>query len=127
VAEEGLLLSAGQPAPWPHLPILFLEGLQGPFRPGQTIRYPTFEPICELLVAVRRQGGIAGHRVSTLKAKGNNLFLYLDSGVEIRFSRNRLESGWQQLMELVAQRRQIFDSARYVDLRFDNPAIGDNR
>ncbi len=127
VAEEGLLLSGGKPTPWPHLPILFLEGLKGPWKPGQTVRHSAFEPICELLAAARRQGGIAGHGVSALKTKGSDLFLYLDSSVEIRFSRNRLEPGWQHLMELAAQRREIFDSARYVDLRFDNPAIGGNR
>lgn len=124
ITEGGTVLSIGQPQPWPHLPIFFLAEAQGSFRVGQTLRYPGFPQASELLKAVHRQGGIAGHSLSSLRLKGQEIVLFLDSGLEIRFNRDRLLDGWRQLGELLAQRREILQEARYLDLRFEDPVIG---
>ncbi len=124
VTEEGTVLSVGQPNPWPHLSIIYLEGQQGSFRIGATLKYPGFYQASELLKAIHRQGGLAGHRVSSIRLKGRDLFLFLDSGLELRFNRDRLLAGWQQLGQLLGQKPRLLTEARYLDLRFEDPVIG---
>ena len=124
VADEGTIVAAGQPGPWPHLPIVTLDDVKGPFRVGDTIGRPSFWRISELLAAIRRQGGINGHGASHVKTRKGDLILLLDSGVEIRFDADHLESGWLHLMELAAQRGDVLDQARYLDFRFEDPVIG---
>ena len=124
ISEEGTVLSPGQAAPWPHLPALFLEEVKGPFRVGTEIEHPNFQVICELLSVIRRQGGIGGHGVGSLRSKGKELTLFLDSGLEIRFANHRLGEDWGRLTELVAQRPTVLNEAQYLDLRFKDPVVG---
>ena len=123
VSEEGVVVGTGQAAPYPNLPIIYLDGLHGPLKIGNHFEDPIFWRASELLEAIRAQGGVAGHRVGSLRSNRNELTLYLDSGVEIRFSPERLGLGWQQLADLCMQKRQILEQARYIDLRYQDPVI----
>jgi len=125
ISEEGTIVAPGQTAPWPHLPILLLEGMAGRNRypVGERIQHPAFWGIAELLVTIHRQGRIAGHKVNSIRNQGQALVVTLDSGVEIRFWVNRLAAGWQRLADLVSQKRGILDEARYIDLRYGDPVI----
>ena len=127
ITEEGTILSVGQASPWPHLPIFYLDGYRGTLRVGQTIDHSSFESASELLAAVLRQGGIAGYQVGSIRVKGRDLTLFLDSGLEIRFDADRLQHGWERLLELLTQKRQVLEEARYLDLRFEDPIIGGSK
>ena len=122
VSEEGVIIGAGQAAPYPNLPILYIDGLHGALKIGGNFEDPVFWRAAELLGALR-QGGIAGHRVGSLRSSRTELTLYLDSGVEIRFAADRVSLGWQQLTDLCLQKRKILDEAIYIDLRFQDPVI----
>ena len=124
VSDEGRLLLAGQPGPWPHLPILVLEGGPSRYRAGETIQHPGFGVAAELLERLRRQGSIAGHPVSHLRLRGQEAILVLGSGLEVRFSADRLEQGWLRWADLAAQRPELLDRAQYLDFRFGDPVIG---
>lgn len=123
VSEEGKVISRGAAAPHPDLPVLILEGVRGPARFGQDLGGAEFWRASDLLAAIRRDGGIAGQKVSKVQVKGPDLFLLLDSGLEIRFSSERMWAGWQRLGELIPQRPQVLAEARYIDLRFEDPVI----
>ncbi len=123
VSEEGVVVGTGQAAPYPNLPILYLNGLHGSLRIGNSFEDRVFWRAAELLAAIRVQGGVAGHRVGSIRSSRNELILYLDSGVEIRFAAEGLSLGWQHLADLLGQKRQILEEARYVDLRFQDPVI----
>ena len=127
VSQEGTVVAIGQPSPWPNLPLLFLDEWRGSLQVGSTIQHPTFWRACELLGAVHRQGGLLGHGVSSIHSAGRDLTLFLDSGLEIRFASDRLEPGWNRLLELLVQKRDALLKARYIDLRFEDPVIGDNK
>lgn len=123
VSEEGIIVGTGQAAPYPNLPILYLDGLHGSLRIGNVFEDQVFWRALELLEAIRTQGGVGGHRVGSIRSNRNELVLYLDSGVEIRFAAERLSLGWQHLADLCMQKRQILQQARYIDLRFQDPVI----
>jgi cell division septal protein FtsQ len=127
VSEEGTVLLPGQDNPWPHLPLLIIEGLKGPLRVGQSLRSAGFGSAVELLDAIRRQNGLAGHRIGSIRIKGVDLILFLDSGLEIRFAGDRLSAGWQRLADLLSRKPEILEQARYIDLRFDDPVIGEKK
>ena len=124
ISEEGVVMVAGQSSPWPDLPILYVEGARSPLRVGASLHHPAFEWTSELLGVIRKQGGVAGHWASSIRCRGEEIILFLDSGLEIRFMHSRFWPAWQQLTELVAQKPRILDGARYVDLRFEDPVIG---
>lgn len=124
VSDEGMVVAPGRPGLWPRLPVLFLERVEGSWEVGGLLRAPGFWAASELLSAINRQGGIRGHRVMTLKVQGKNLMVFLNSGLEIRFAEEDLATEWQRLWELVAQRWEMLQRARYVDLRFEDPVIG---
>ncbi len=124
VSEQRIVVGRGEPSPWPHLPILYPEGVRRSFRVGETCQYPGFWQTSELLATIHRQGGVAGHGVSSVRSTAEQIVLSLDTGLEIRFSCSRLWPGWQQLIELLAQKQGFLEAARYVDLRFEDPVIG---
>ncbi|MBI3333635.1 MAG: hypothetical protein HYZ93_06050 [Candidatus Omnitrophica bacterium] len=124
VSQDGTVVAVGQPSPWPHLPILLLEDLKGPFRVGQTLDHPSFWGACELLAMIRRQGGVAGHALNSIRGQRQALTATLDSGLEIRFSADQMDAEWQRLMELIAQKGDLLGQARYLDVRFEDPVIG---
>lgn len=125
VSDDGILVSPGSAVPRPGLPLLFLSGLRGPARVGRSLDSPSFWKASELLITLHRDGGIAGHRVNSVRVEGENLFLTLDSETEIRFSGTRLDGAWQQLAGVVARRPGVLDQAGYIDLRFGDPVIGE--
>jgi len=124
VSDEGTVVAQGQANPWPHLPMVSLGNLKGPFHVGDSIREPHFWRASEILAAVHASGGLAGHGVNHIKTKEGLLTLLLDSGVEIRFLADHVEQGWQRLAELLRQRPDLLEKARYLDLRFEDPVIG---
>lgn len=124
VSEEGTLLTEGQAAPFPHFPILFVENLTGPYRAGTRFKSSSLLSSCELLAQIRRQGGVAGHGVGSLRVQKGTMTLFLDSGLEIRLNPSHLFSSWQRFMELVIEKPHLLKDSRYVDLRFEDPAIG---
>ena len=124
ISEEGIVMLQGQLGPWPDLPILYVDGFRAPLPVGALFEHPSLEWSSELLAAVRRQGGVAGHHPGSIRCKGEEITLYLDSGLEIRFVHSRFWPAWQQLIDLVAQRPEILQGAKYVDLRFEDPVIG---
>ncbi|MBI3616153.1 MAG: hypothetical protein HY211_06520 [Candidatus Omnitrophica bacterium] len=113
VDEGGRTLMPPQAAPWPHLPILFLDGS----RSG-------FSSACRLLQGMGLEQSIAGHPVNSIRCRGDDLFLFLDSGLEIRFNSDRLEPGWARLAQLLGQKPELLNEAKYIDLRFGDPVIG---
>ena len=125
VSDDGILIGPGLRAPRPNLPVLVLSGLQGPLRVGRSLDCPSFWKASELLATLHRDGGIAGHRVLSVRVEGEDLFVGLDSGVEIRFSGAHLAVAWQQLAGVVGRRPDALSRARYIDLRFGDPVIGD--
>ena len=124
VSDDGVVVGQTQAAIFPRLPVLFLQGVQGPYQIGQALGGAGFWAASELLTAIDRQGGIRGHRVAVVKVDEKNLLIFLDSGLEIRFAQDQLSSEWQRLWELVAQHWETLRKARYVDLRFEDPVIG---
>jgi len=124
VDEAGRILLSALGAPLPHLPILSFSGLRRSYQPGQGIEHPSFQAACRLLNAVARQGGIAGHAVNSIRARGEDLLLLLDPGLEIRFRSDRLEAGWMRLAQMVRQKPDLLDQAQYIDLRFGDPVVG---
>ncbi len=124
ISEEGRILLEGQPHPWPHLPVLFLDGAQRRYRAGETVSHPGFPAAAELLHRVWRMGPLAGHRANSIRVRGAEAALELDSGLEVRFHGNRLEEGWQRWTQLISQRPELLEQARYIDLRFGDPVIG---
>ncbi len=124
VSDEGTVTMPGQAVPWPHLPIIFLDGVRGSFKVGDTFAQPQFWKAYELLAAVHRQGGIAGLGVNSIRCKGQDIALVLDSGLEIRFSGDDVSAGWSRLAGLLSQKPAVLAQARYLDLRFEDPVIG---
>ena len=124
VSDDGIVIGPGLSTPRPDLPVLTLSGLQGPLLVGRALDCPSFWKASELLATLHRDGGIAGHRVLSLRVEGENLFIGLDSGTEIRFSGNHLSDAWQQLAGVVSRRPDVLTQAGYIDLRFEDPVIG---
>jgi len=127
VAESGEIVASDHPAPWPHLPILYLEGLPNLLRAGRMIRGEEFERACELLGAVRRQRGVAGHQIGSIRSRRRELVVFLDTGLEVRFSPEQIASGMQQLRDLLTQKPLLLEQAGYIDLRFEDPVVGDRQ
>ena len=125
VSDDGILIGPGLAAPRPNLPILILSGLKGPLRVGRSLDCPSFWKASELLATLHRDGGIAGHRVMSVRVEGEELFLLLDSGTEIRFAGTHLAVAWQQLAGVVNRRPDVLNQAGYIDLRFGDPVIGE--
>jgi len=124
VSDDGVVTSTGSAGPRSGLPLLQLEGLRRSLRVGDALENPGFWKAAELLATLRRGGGIAGQRVRSVRVSGQDLFLTLESGAEIRFSVDRLPNGWQLLAGLLAQRPHVLLQANYIDLRFEDPVIG---
>ncbi len=124
VDDEGKILLSGQRAPMPHLPILFLEGSRGIYQVGEFFSHPVFLSTSKLLQGIHRQGGLASHKLNSVRSRGQDLTLVLDSGLEIRFNSDRLEAEWNRLGALTVQKPEILDRAQYIDLRFGDPVIG---
>lgn len=127
VSDDGVVVAAGSAAPRPNLPVLALGGPRRTLRIGDTLESAGFWKAAELLGTLRRGGGIAGHRVKNVRVNGQDLFLTLESGAEIRFSAERLPNGWQLLAGLLSQRPEVLRQANYIDLRFEDPVIGRRR
>ena len=123
VSDDGILVLPAASAPRPGLPVLLLEGARGPARVGRSLDSASFWKASELLATLRRDGGIAGHRVTALRVEGDSLTLGLESGAEVRFSGGKLSEGWQQLSGVVGRSPGLLDRVRYVDLRFGDPVI----
>jgi len=125
VSDDGILVYPASAAPRPGLPVLILEGARGPLRVGRSMDSPSFWKASELMCTLQRDGGIAGHKVTEVRVEGDGLFVRLESGAEIRFAGNHLATGWQQLAGLVGRSPGLLNEARYVDLRFGDPVIGE--
>ena len=124
VSAEGTVVAQGRSSPWPNLPILFLEEGKRPLPVGELLKGASFWRASELLVRVHRQGGVQGHRVNSVKSSDRLLTLLMDSGVEVRFNPDEVAVGWQRWMKLVGRRPQVLTEASYLDLRFEDPVIG---
>ena len=124
VSDDGVVTSAGSAGPRTGLPLLQLEGVRRSLRAGEALESPGFWKAAELLATLRRGGGVAGHRARSVRVSGQDLFLTLDSGAEVRFSVDRLPNGWQLLAGLLSQRPRGLQEANYIDLRFEDPVIG---
>lgn len=124
VSDDGMVVSSGSSSPRAGLPVLLLEEVRGPLHSGGNLAGAGFWRVADLLAALRRDGGIAGRRVSMIRVAAGDLFLSLEQGPEVRFSTDRVSAGWRRLAGLIAQRPQVLTEARYVDLRFADPVIG---
>lgn len=127
VSAQGAVVAPGRPFPWPNLPVIFLDKVRGSLGVGSRFDSPAFWKASELLVMVHQQGGVRNHRVNSVKSNSQMLTLLLDSGLEIRFKPGDLEGGWQRLMKLAARKPEILTQARYLDLRFEDPVIGEKK
>ena len=124
VSREGIVVGVGQTARWTGLPLLSPEGIRRPYRVGEIVNYPGFWQSSELLSAIQRQGGLAGHHVAGIRSRSEEFSVFLDNGLEIRWASERLWPAWQQLTDLLAQKPDLIETSRYLDLRFDDPIIG---
>lgn len=127
VSEDGRVVGGASRTPAPGLPVLLLEGVRGPLLPGTDLEPFAFWKVSELLTTLYRDKGLVGRPVAKLQVSGNDLFVFLEKGPEIRFSADRLGPGWHDLWELLNQRRAVLNEVQYVDLRFDDPVIGERR
>ncbi len=127
VSEQGVIVGEGKDAPWPHLPVLYLEEVKGRLQTGSAVSARNFDEICDLLLAVQRAGGILGRKASSVRTQKTDLVLYLDSGMEVRFNVDHLRRGWEQLTELMIQKKQMVAQAQYIDLRFEDPVISEGK
>ena len=125
VSDDGVVVAPASSVARPELPILLLDGFRGPLRVGSGLESPSFWKASELLATIHRDGGIAGHRVASIRVSGQDLFLLLDCGAEIRFSGDHLAVGWQHLVGLLRNRPELLKQANYLDLRFEDPVIGE--
>lgn len=125
VSDGGRVVGRGQPRPFPGFPVLQLERVAEPLSLGQDLDRFGFWKASELLSTLQRDRGIAGHRVAKLSVRDSDLLVDLEAGAQLRFSSDRLGDGWRRLWELIAHRRDLLDRAQYVDLRYDDPLIGE--
>lgn len=125
ISDEGVVVAAGRPAPWEGVPVVELDPSPRSIRPGARVGGPAFSRCSELLSAIRRDGGIAGHSVRGVRVSREEIRVRLDTGVEIRFSGDQIWSQWQRLADLVSRKRQVLEEANYVDLRFEHPVISE--
>lgn len=125
ISGEGMVVAAGRFAPWEGVPLVELEPAPRSIRAGARVGGPGFSSCVELLSAIRRDGGIAGHSVSGVRVSGAEIRVSLDTGVEIRFSGEQMWSEWQRLADLIGRKRGILEEAKYVDLRFEHPVIAE--
>lgn len=123
VSDDGIILFPGSSTPRPGLPVLVLEGLTGKLRVGRSVDIPSFWKASELLATLHRDGGIAGRQVSKVQVQGDNLFVFLDTGAEVRFSGAHLAGGWQHLAGMLHRSPSLLEQVSYVDLRFGDPVI----
>lgn len=127
VSSDGTVVDEGRDAPVAHLPVLHLKGVDRDLRVGETVSVPSFWAAVELLRVLDRQGGLAGRRPVRVEAGYRDIFLWLDSGPELRFTMADLGAGWQRLGNLLAVRPGLLDEARYVDLRYEDPVVQEGR
>lgn len=125
VSDEGTVVAEGRPQPWEGVPVVQVDPAPAHVRPGSQVGGSAFSHCAELLAALHRDGGIAGHPVTTVRMSGADIHVCLDTGVEVRFSGDRIWSEWQRLADLLVRKREILDQAKYVDLRFEHPVIAD--
>jgi len=128
VSERGIIVAQGRSSPWKNLPVLYANDLKEKgFSVGSEVDHVVYEQAFELCAAIQRLRGIVGQPVTSIHCQNTNLILVLESGTQIRFHTARVRRGWEQLTELLVQRREIIVGARYIDLRFDDPVIGTNQ
>ena len=125
VSDEGLVAAPGRIAPWEGVPVVELDPGPRLLHPGAQVGGAGFLRCAELLSAIRRDGGIAGHDVSRIRVSRGDIQVTLDTGVEIRFSSEQVWDEWQRLADLLSRKRELLDQARYVDLRFEHPVIAE--
>ncbi len=125
VSDEGMVVAAGRPTLWPDLPLVEIGGAPVVVRAGGRVAGSGFGKCTDLLAAIQRDGGIAGHKVKRIRVTGSDLSLVLDSEAEVRFSGDQVWTGWQRLAQLIAQKPGLLDWARYVDLRFDHLIVAE--
>ncbi len=125
ISDEGVVVAAGRSAAWEGVPVIELEPGPRSIRAGARLGGPGFWHCSELLSAIRRDGGIAGHSVTRIRVIGGDIRVSLDTGVEIRFSGDKIWNEWQRLADLISRKRQVLEEARYVDLRFEHPVIAE--
>lgn len=124
VSDAGTVVGRGRPQPLAHLPILSLEEIRKTPASGETLRFSGFWRAVDLLEMLRRNRGIRGQGVNTIRVTRGTLTLWLTSGLEIRFSDGGLEGQWEHLLQLARSKPAVFEEARYIDLRFGDPIIG---
>lgn len=125
VSNEGMVVAAGRPALWPEIPLVEIGGAPVVVRAGGRVAGAGFGKCSGLLAAIQRDGGIAGHKVTRIRVNGDDLALVMDTEAEIRFSGDRVWSGWHRLAELLARKPRLLDQARYVDLRFEHLIVAE--
>ena len=126
VSDDGLVVARGARAPYDRLPILSADGFNGgSFTPGDPLGMDGFWKAIELLQTLRRSQGLANHAVSRIRLTGTDIFVSLDTGVEVRFSSDSLKEGWHRLAGVISQRPELLTDAQYLDMRFQDPVIGE--
>ena len=124
ISENGRMVGTASDRALVNLPVLSLEGMRAdPLTVGTDLSRQGFWKVSDILAAVQRDRGIAGKPVREVRLQGEDLFVVLESGTELRFSSDELGEGWQRLWELISQRHSLLEEARYVDLRFEDPVI----
>ncbi len=127
VSDDALIVARGSRAPYDRLTILSSDGFNASsFQPGDPLGMDDFWKASELLVTLRRGEGLANHAVTRIRLTGTDIFVSLDTGVEVRFSKDHLKDGWHRLAGVLSQRRNVLTEAKYLDLRFEDPVIGEN-
>lgn len=125
VSEDGRVVGPSDGHPFTGLPVLILEKVGDSLHLGAHLDRFGFWKASDLLATIQRDRGIAGRKVARLSVRGPDLWVDLENGPQLRFSSDRLGDGWQRLWELLAQRRDLLDQVLYVDLRYENPVIGE--
>ncbi|MCM8812220.1 MAG: cell division protein FtsQ/DivIB [Candidatus Omnitrophica bacterium] len=124
VSEEGVIVAEGRSTPWQNLPIFHADGLKGKrLSVSQTIENPAYQQTFEILAAIQRLRGVAGRTAAAAYCREPDILIALNNGTEIRFHAEKVRRGWEQLTELLIQKREMIMQAKYIDLRFDDPVI----
>ena len=125
ISDEGMVVAAGRPEPWEGVPVVQIDPNPRSIHAGARVGGSGFSSCVDLLSAIRRDGGIAGHSVSGVRVTGTDIHVSLDTGVEVRFSGDHIWSEWQRLADLVNRKQEVLEQAKYVDLRFEHPVIAE--
>lgn len=125
VSDDGHVIGRSSSRPFPALPVLLLERVSEPLALGQDLDPFGFWKASELLATFHRDHGVAGLGAAKLTVRGQDLFVDLENGCQLRFGSDRLGDGWRQLWELIVRRRDLLNQVQYVDLRYPDPVIGE--